>query len=98
MILQLCYNVSAEQDLFDHWRYLFERDPRAADNVVDVITTRIESLLLNPFLGPPRQDIADGLRYLVCGSYVVLYKVEIDCIRIVRIVHGSQDLPTLRNI
>jgi toxin ParE1/3/4 len=32
------------------------------------------------------------MRYLVIGSYLVLYKVDEDAVRIVRILHAHRDL------
>jgi toxin ParE1/3/4 len=43
-------------------------------------------------MGPARDDIRPGQRYLVSGSYLLLYRILGDDIEIVRIVHGRRDL------
>ena len=45
-----------------------------------------------PRLGPPRDDIRPGLRYLIVGDYVVLYRLIDEDVEIVRVVHGRRDL------
>ena len=43
-------------------------------------------------MGPARDDIRPGLRYLVSGSYLLLYRIVGDDIEVVRAVHGRRDL------
>lgn len=52
-----------------------------------------ERLLDNPELGRDRKDIRSGLRSMVQESHVIFYRILSDRIRIVRILHGSRDLP-----
>ena len=39
-----------------------------------------------------REDIAPGIRMQVHGRYLVFYRVQMDAIRIERILHGAQDV------
>lgn len=47
----------------------------------------------NPDLGRERHDVRAGLRSVVAGSHLVFYRIDADGLRIVRVLHGSQDLP-----
>lgn len=49
----------------------------------------------HPELGPLREDIAPGLRYLPVGRYPLLYRIVDDGVEIVRVVHGARHLPGL---
>ncbi len=49
-------------------------------------------LALCPEIGAVRDDIRPGMRCLVSGSYVVLYKTSDADVEIVRAVHGQRDL------
>ena len=45
-----------------------------------------------PYAGRSReQDLTAGLRSIPSGRYVVFYRVEIDAVRIVRVIHGKRD-------
>ncbi|WP_348625603.1 type II toxin-antitoxin system RelE/ParE family toxin [Mesorhizobium sp. L2C084A000] len=45
-----------------------------------------------PFLGAPRDDIAPGIRHLVVGDYLTLYRVDDDAIEIIRVLHGKRNI------
>ena len=50
-------------------------------------------LVDHPKIGAVRDDIRPGLRYLVSGSYLLLYRLVSDAeVEIVRVVHGHRDL------
>ena len=82
----------ARQDLIEIWQYVAQDDPGLADALLDTIDAKCNLLLEHPFLGPGREDIRPGMRYLVVAQYVVLYSVDEDAIRIVRVLHGKRDL------
>lgn len=82
----------ARQDLIDIWRHVAEDDPDAADNLLDSIDEKCRLLTMHPNLGPGRSDIREGLRYIRTGRYLVLYQVDGQVIRIVRVLHGRRDL------
>ena len=51
-------------------------------------------MLDNPKSGRERFEIRMGLRSIVQNSHVIFYRILKDRIRIVRILHGSRDLPS----
>lgn len=82
----------ARQDLIDIWRFVAEDDHDAADCLLDTIDAKCQYLLVHPHLGPIRNDIREGLRYLRVGQYLALYQVSGSTIRVVRVLHGKRDL------
>lgn len=85
----------ARQDLIEIWNHVAADDPAAADRLLDRLDAACSSLVEFPYLGPNRDDIRPGLRYLVNGHYLILYRVIAHRIEIVRIVHGRRDLPNV---
>jgi len=50
-------------------------------------------LVDNPALGRERNEIRAGLRSVALASHVVFYRVDDTSVRVVRVLHGSRDLP-----
>ena len=86
------FTRAARDDLIDLWTHIAEGDPAAADCVLDRLDAVASHLADHPQMGPARDDIRPGLRYLVSGSYLLLYRIDGDDIEIVRAVHGRRDL------
>jgi toxin ParE1/3/4 len=82
----------ARQDLIEIWEHVAADNPAAADALLDRIDDACSRLIDHPRLGPARDDIRPGLRYLVVGDYLVLYRIIDEGIEIVRVVHGRRDL------
>ena len=90
------YELSPESDndldgIFDYTAREFGID-KAVQYVSD-FDDIFEQLVKNPEIGRERKEIRRGLRSIVKESHVVFYRVLKDRIRIVRILHGSRDLP-----
>jgi toxin ParE1/3/4 len=71
--------------------YIAEHNPNAAIRLVDMLERRWDLLTLHPFSGAPREDIAAGIRHLVVGEYLTLYRVGEDAVEILR-VHGRRNI------
>ncbi|MBN9062451.1 MAG: plasmid stabilization protein [Rhizobiales bacterium 65-9] len=82
----------AEDDLIGIWRYVAEQNPRAADALLDRFDRRWRLLSEHPLSGPPRDDVLPGLRHLVVGAYLTLYRVSDGRVEILRVLHGARDL------
>jgi toxin ParE1/3/4 len=52
-----------------------------------------QQLLITPKLGRERKEIREGLRAVPYQSHIIFYRVLTNKIRIVRVLHGSRDLP-----
>ncbi|MER8722748.1 type II toxin-antitoxin system RelE/ParE family toxin [Mesorhizobium sp. M1027] len=45
-----------------------------------------------PLLRCAREDIAPGIRHLIVGEYLTLYRVVEEAIEIVRVLHGRRKI------
>jgi toxin ParE1/3/4 len=88
----LFFTRQAQEDLIDIWLHIAADDPGAADRVLDRLEQAAMNLAENPRMGPARDDIRPGLRYLVSDTYLILYQLAEDGVEIVRVVHGRRDL------
>ena len=86
------FTRQARGDLIDIWLHSAAGDPGAADRVLDRLELAAMNLTENPQMGPARDDIRRGLRYLVTGTFLILYQVVEGGVEIVRVVHGRRDL------
>jgi toxin ParE1/3/4 len=82
----------ADEDLIDIWTSIAADNPGAADRVLDAIERRWQCLALHPFSGIARDDIAPGIRHLVAGRYLTLYRVTGEGVEIVRVLHGRRQI------
>lgn len=80
----------ADENLIDIWVSIAIESPAAADRVFDAIQRRWQQLSLYPYSGVARDDIAPGIRCLVAGQYLTLYRVVDDLILIIRVLHGRR--------
>jgi toxin ParE1/3/4 len=74
------------------WLHVARDSEAAADRLLDRIEARWRQLATYPFLGAPRDDIAPGIRHLVVGDYLTLYRVDDDAIEIIRVLHGKRNI------
>lgn len=86
------FTQQAREDLIDIWRHIAEDDPQAADRVLDLLDEAASHLAEHPEMGAARDDIRSGLRYLINGSYLLLYRITDVGVEIVRVAHGRRDL------
>jgi toxin ParE1/3/4 len=86
---------AARADLFAALKYLVEQSPQAAANLLADVEAAADTLTAFPDRGArvPELRMRD-LRQLFVGRYRLIYRVPEDdaCVRIVRLIHGSQDL------
>jgi len=90
------YSRLARQDLADIKAYITEDllNPVAAVNVVSKIVKSIRALLTHPLMGALLSSIADvesDYRFLVCGNYVVFYRLENEIIYVSRVMYRRRD-------
>jgi len=72
--------------------YIARDNPNAAVRLLDALERRWDLLTLHPFSGARREDIAPGVRHLLVGEYLTLYRVHDDAIEIVRVLHGRRKI------
>lgn len=60
--------------------------------MLDRVEARWQQVATYPFSGAPREDIALGIRHLIAGEYLTLYRVREEAIEIVRMLHGRRKI------
>lgn len=87
-------SIEADKDLEDIIDYTLEKfgEDQALlyASSFDIV---FDQLSINPELGRERNEVREGLRSIGQEKHVIFYRIQEDYIRIVRILHGSRDLP-----
>jgi len=95
-VAKIRYSRSAIRDLEEIGDYIADtlKSPIAALNTVDKIQDAVDRLASFPQIGSPLSSIANvdsDYRFLVCGNYLVFYRVQTDSVYIDRILYGRRD-------
>ena len=87
-------SIEADKDLEDIFDYTYNQfGADQAFKYVQAFDTCFSDLCKTPLMGRARTEIRQGLRSYLRESHIVFYRVIDKRIRIVRILHGSRDLP-----
>lgn len=91
------YRVSrtARRDLSDIYRYVAERNLAAAERIHDLFFARFRLLAQHPLLGQARDDLAENLRILSVGNYLIAYQPTKRGIDVLRVLHSARDIDTI---
>lgn len=91
-MLLVVWSWEARADLAELLGYIGDRNPLAAHQMQDVIQEAVEGLAVFPLAG--RAGRCPGTRELVVHpNYVVVYRVEIDQVRVIGVLHARQQYP-----
>jgi len=82
----------ARADLLALWIEIARHNPAAADRVYDRLEARVNVLSEFPEAGAARPDIAAEARMLVESPYLILYRIHLEDVQIVRVLHGARDI------
>jgi toxin ParE1/3/4 len=85
----------AEEDLLEIWSHIADNNPEAADNLLRGIDAACKTLAENPSAGRAREELTPRLRSFVVGNYLIFYRPTENGIIVIRVLHGSRDLPEL---
>lgn len=91
-MLPIIRTARADEDLIDIWMNIAADNPSAADRVLDAIERRWQQLAQHPHSGMAREDIVPGIRHLIVGQYLTLYRISGGGIEIVRVIHGRRQI------
>ena len=91
--MEVLWTEPAQGDLRSQIEYLVERNPDAARRAQAAIGGAVESLAEYPHRGRPGR--IEGTRELVVTGfpYLIVYRVRETTIRVLRVLHGSQEWP-----
>ncbi|MCJ2013228.1 type II toxin-antitoxin system RelE/ParE family toxin [Methylobacterium sp. J-076] len=82
----------AKDDLLDLWTYIAQDDIAAADRMLDRIEAKLELVADRPRLGREMPELAEDLRSVTVGNYVLFYRPVPDGIALVRVLSRYVDL------
>jgi toxin ParE1/3/4 len=82
-------------DLAEIWDYIAVDNVSAADAIADLIGDKVQALSRQPGMGRARPDLANELRSLTAGRYVIFYLPLSNGVDIVRVLHGARDIETI---
>lgn len=91
-MLQIVRTDRADEDLIAIWLNIAADNPLAADRVLDAIERRWRQIAQYPYSGIARDDIGAGIRHLIVGQYLTLYRVTDEAIEIIRVLHGRRKI------
>lgn len=82
----------AAADLAEIWDYIADDSEIQADFFIDTVDRKLRLLAEKPNLGRKRQELAENMRSLPVGRYVIFYIVIPSGIQVIRVLHGARDL------
>lgn len=82
----------AIRDVDDIWLHIAADDPVAANRMVERLTAGVARLADYPESGTARPELGTGARSVVVGRYLVLYRINGECVDIVRVMHGAREI------
>lgn len=85
----------AQEDLTEIWEYVAEADAERADKLLDRLNEKCLLLAAHPAMGRARHELLVDLRSFAIGNYVIFYQPLDDGIEVLRVLHGSRDVPEI---
>lgn len=79
------------EDIFDYTLDEFGFDQ--AEKYLLEIEEIFQNLIINPQIGKKRDEIKQGLYSFPKDNHIIFYRILDNHIRIVRVLHGSRDIP-----
>lgn len=93
------FTPEAVDDLFEIWSFIAADSIEAADRVESAIYEACDFLADSPLAGRVRSDLTSlPLRFWVLqpySNYLIVYDPKTDPVRIIRILHGARNIPSL---
>ena len=84
----------ADKDLEDIFDYTFDEFGfDQAEKYLLEIEGVFQNLIVNPQLGKKREEIKQDLYSFPKDNHIIFYRILDNHIRIVRVLHGSRDIP-----
>jgi toxin ParE1/3/4 len=92
--MQLVRRPRFLDDLTEAYAYLADRNPSAADQLLDDVEAAASLLAEFPQLGRPREELRPGVRSLRLPRFphIVIYRLANDSVVLLRLLHGARDI------
>ncbi len=91
------YRLSQQSrsDLDDIWLYIASDNITAADQFVDELVGKFQTLAAQPGIGRTRDELGESLRSFPVGNYVIFYRAMQGGVEVVRVLSGFRDIPNV---
>ena len=89
------FSPLALSDLQEILSYISRDNPTAAIAFVELLEEKCHTLARYPLLGTRRDSLLEGLRVFSVRNYAIYYRMELETVRIERVLHGSRDADRL---
>jgi len=89
-MLPVIWTPSARDDLAEIVDYISDDNPAAAFRLQDRLETVVLPLSENPLMYRQSDRLPDCREIVAHPNYIVLYRVTLDCVQIVRVVHARR--------
>ena len=93
--MQVIFTVQAEHDLEEIGDYIAADNPSRAVSFVQELRAHCAKIAAAPLAYAARPELGDDIRGCTHGRYLILFQPARDAVLIVRILHGSRDLPLI---
>ena len=91
--VKIVVSQNARDDLGQIWRFGAGRwSPEHSDTYANTLFAAIFYLADNPLTAPIDDCLGTGYRRLVVGAHVVFYRVDLNVLEVVRVLHQSRDV------
>ena len=95
--MRLLITPLAAVDLEEIGDYIAQDNPVRAGTFVVELRAHCEKICLNPAGYRRRPELSDELRSCANGNYVIFFESNTEQVSIIRILHGSRDIPEVLN-
>ena len=94
-MMKLRINPIVAEDLKNIREYITEDNEKLAVKTIQEIYARLENIQNFPYMGADlakKVSFRTDYKYVICGNYVVLYKIGKEYVEIYRVVNRHQDI------
>jgi toxin ParE1/3/4 len=92
-VLPVVWSADAEDDLAEIIQFIGERNPRAAERLWSLVCDSVLPLSDHPYLYRKSERIPGTREVVVHPNYVVVYRVTLNVIEVLRVLHVRQQYP-----
>ena len=93
--MKVSFRPAVAGDLRDIGRQIAKDKPARAGTFVVELVDKCRAIGDRPNIGRLRPEIGEDVRSRAYRNYVILYRIEPDRVRILRVVHGARDIGRL---
>ena len=90
--MKLLWTLEARADREAIYHYIELDNPRAANELDEQFAKRAAQLITHPMIGRPGR-VAATRELVISPNYILIYDLDADSIRVLRVLHARQKWP-----